>query len=374
MSNLILSERAVSVQLEAHHRLCLEVNCLQEELKGLKDGSWKRFQRPFPEEKRVMDVQAVVPQAEPLKKMRLCACGCGQKRQCKHDEEQSLPLLSSLDQEWTKAPPGADPAAQRAYHERLAQPRKMKESGEDTSSNCNPKQVADLAYLEQLAIPRAKARELSQKQRSGPVPRLPDLRGLQAKVIAADECCAKPPKPQNPKPPPFICCPAKHLMPRSISTPELQGGYSKPLGVPPSSSALMPRPQRRMTASRLLSKDEMPGLGELRMRKAMDVGKIPMPLRPAAKSSEESPRKESKRRARTVDAQQSYIEHRLSVAPQPKRKQDVLMMKLEALRNERLGRDDPSRQWTKCKAVEVQAPKTDEEETVMPDVNWDLLI
>jgi len=250
----------------------------------------------------------------------------------------------------------------------------MKESGEDTTSNCNSKQVVDLAYLEQLAIPRAKARELSQKQRSGPVPRLPDLRGLQGKVIAADECCAKPPKPQNPKPPPFICCPAKHLMPRSISTPELQVAHSKPLGVLPSSSALMPRPQRRMTASRLPSKDEMPGLGELRMRKAMDVGKIPMPLRPVAKSSEESPRKESKRRARTVDAQQSYIEHRLSVAPQPKRKQDVLMMKLEALRNERLGRDDPSRQWTKCKAVEVQAPKTDEEETVMPDVNWDLLI
>eukprot|EP00746_Dinoflagellata_sp_MGD_P161680 gnl/MRDRNA2_/MRDRNA2_88912_c0_seq1.p1 gnl/MRDRNA2_/MRDRNA2_88912_c0~~gnl/MRDRNA2_/MRDRNA2_88912_c0_seq1.p1 ORF type:complete len:361 (+),score=75.58 gnl/MRDRNA2_/MRDRNA2_88912_c0_seq1:135-1217(+) len=360
MVSLANTERVVSVELEAHHRLCLEVSALQQELNGLKDGSWKKFQRPDPEDKKVADAIAMT-RAEPSLKMRLCACGCGLKRQCGGSEQESLPPpLAGVDHNWTNPPPGADPAAQRAYHDKLAQPRKIKEGTDDTNSRRSSKNTIDPAYLNQLAIPREKARELNQKCRSGPVPKLPDIRGLQAKVIAANDF-AKPPKPQ--KPPPFICCPANHG--RSFSTPELQLGLNKPVGLLPTSHcAQMPRPQRRLAASRQPA-DDMPGLQELRIKKATDYS-LSLSLPPLAKSESAA----SKQIVRTLGAQQSYIDQHLAAPPKPKRKQDALVMKLEALRRERLGREESVSQIGKIKAE--QAP--DAEEAVMPNVNWDLLI
>lgn len=364
MVSLSKTEKAVSVELEAHHRLCLEVSALQSELNGLKDGSWKKFQRPDPEDKKLMDV-ALVP-AEPVKRMRLCACGCGMKRQCTGTEQDSLPPLAGADQDWTNPPPSVDPIAQRAYHDKLAQPRKTKEASDELSSRHSSKSMVDPAYLQQLAIPREKARELSQKQRSGPVPKLPDLRGLQAKVIAANDV-TKPPKPQ--KPPPFVCrCPV-----RSFSTPELQLAQSKPLGpVPMSSDAPVPRPQRRLPASRLDGADDIPGLRELRVRKATDLGQMVIPLPSLTTSNDESPKRAYKQKVRTLDAQQLYIDRRLAAPPKPKSKQDVLLMKLEALRRERLGREEPTSQVNKGQSAGGQ--REDADETVMPDVNWDLLI
>lgn len=373
MVSLAKTQQAVSVELEAHHRLCLEVSSLQEELKGLKDGSWKKFQRPDPEDKKTMEIVAMA-RAEPSTKMqflRPCACGCGLKRQCGGSEQESLPPLAGADQDFTAPPPSVDPAAQRAYHEKLAQPRKNKEPIEEISSRRSSKSVVDQAYLKQLAIPREKARELSQKHRLGPVPKLPDLRGLQAKVIAADED-VKPPKPQKPqKPPPFVSCPAKPTVGHSYSAPDLLGP-SKPLGLLPASQcAQMPRPQRRLGASGLSTKDDMPGLRELKMRKAMDCGLV-MPLPPLVKSNDESGASKSKQIVRTLDAQQLYIERRLAAPPAPKSKTDALTMKLEALQRERLGREESASQISKSKADQV--PHAAEEETVMPNVNWDLLI
>jgi hypothetical protein len=367
MVSLAKTQQAVSVELEAHHRLCLEVSALQQELNGLKDGSWKKFQRPDPEDKKAMDVVALA-RAEQSTKMRLCACGCGLKRQCGGSEQESLPPVVGTHHDLSIPPPNVDPTAQRAYHDKLAQPRKTKEPCEEISSRRSSKQSVDPAHLKALAIPREKARELSQKHRLGPVPKLPDLRGLQARVIAADEG-TKVPKPA--KPPPFISCPAKPS--HSFSTPELPGP-SKPLGLLPASMqhcANMPRPQRRLSVSGLHSKHDIPGLHELRMRKATDVGLV-MSLPPLATNTDASPRGASKQIVRTLDAQQTYIDRRLAAPPKPKRKQDVLVMKLEALRRERLGREEPVRQSSKSKAAEVLPAAA--EEPVLPDVNWDLLI
>jgi len=371
MGSLTKEAKLVSTELEAHHRLCLEVADLQTELKGLKDGSWKRFQRPDPEEKKTIDVVAVA-RAEPSKKLRLCACGCGQKRKCNGNDQESMPPLPSA-LEFTDAPPGADPVMQRAYHEKLAQPRKIREAGDDSSicSRRGSKQVVDPAYLEQLAVPREKARELTKKRRSGPVPKLPDLRGLQAKVIAADERISKPQKPD--KPPPFISCPAKPT--RSSSTPELQLGRRKPLGMlPPAQCAVLPRPQRRLTAAKPLGLEGLPGLDELRARKLMDAGRFAMSLLPAASS--DSPRgcarTAPKKKVRSLDAQQFYIDQFLAAPSAPKGKQEALSMKLEALRNERISREDRRSSYAESEADEVQPLKA-EDDIVMPSVNWDLL-
>merc|ERR1719161_2334118 len=103
--------------------------------------------------------------------------------------------------------------------------------------------------------------------------------------------------------------------------------------------------------------NDVPGLSELRARKANDFG-LAMSLPPLVNPTEDPQRKAAKQIARTLDAQQSYIDQRLAAAPKPKRKQDALMMKLEALRNERLGREDRC-QLSKSN-VEVQPAKDDE--------------
>lgn len=365
-------QQALSAELEAHHRLCLEVSALQTELKGLKDGSWKRFQRPDPEEKKVSDVIAI-PVAGPSKKIRLCACGCGMKRQCNGNEQESLPLLVGAEQEWTEGPLGADPVAQRAYHDKLAQPRKTKEPSEDFNSRCSSKQVVDPAYLERLAIPREKAKELSQKRRAGPVPKLPDLRGLQAKVIAENEHSGMPQKPQ--KPPPFIYCPARPT--HSCSAPDLQLARSRPIGSLPPQCSIVPRPQRRLRASRPLGMDDLPGLSELRVRKSSDAKGIAMslPLRSTGSESPKLKRNAYKQNVRTLDAQQLYIDKYLAAPPPPKGKHEALTMKLEALRNERLAREEtsvPHSRLHESKSDKEQPIKA--EEPVMPDVKWDLLI
>lgn len=375
MASFANAERALSAELEAHHRLCLEVSSLQTELKGLQDGSWKRFQHPGFQDKKDLDVVAIT-HAEPSKKMRLCACGCGLKRQCNMNGDLPPLPVGGGDQEWTEAPPGADPIAQRAYHDKLAQPRKAKDAIEDIACRSSSKQVVDPGYLERLAVPRDRARELSHKQRAGPVPKLPDLRGLQAKVIANDERAAKlaasSPNPQKPqKPPPFINCPAKPT--HSSSAPELPLRRSKPLGsLLPQNCMAMPRPQRRLP-SRPLSIDDCSGLLELRMRK---VGRVPAPQLPSSGSESPKFNKSShKQKVRTLDAQQLYIDKYLAAPPKPKGKHEALTMKLEALRNERLAREDGfllPRQSQESKSNKEHADKS--EEPVMPDVKWDLLI
>jgi hypothetical protein len=206
------------------------------------------------------------------------------------------------------------------------------------------------------------------KRREGPVPKLPDLRGLQAKVIAADERAQKPVKP-----PPFINCPSKPI--RSISTPDLQQGRKRELAALLAPS-VMPRPQRRLTAARPRLTDDMPGLGELRERHVIGAARHDMSLPPLADFDGDSPGKKatirSKRMVRSLEAQQGYIDQYLAAPPKPKEKSELLTMKLEALRKERLARQlgfVPGRQET-SKFHEVQ----EDEESEMPPVKWDELL
>lgn len=365
MASVNKTEQIVSAELEAHHRLCLEVSALQTELNCLKNGSWKKLKQLNPDAAKVEDSMANAT-AGPLKKLRLCACGCGERRQCSGKEQEGLQPLPC---DFFKAPPGGDRAAQRAYHDKLAVPRKIKEEGDDEGSRQGSKRLIDPSYFEQLAVPREKARERNMQRRSGPVPKLPDLRGLQAKVIAANERAEKPQKP-----PPFISCPAKPA--HSFSAPDLQLGHKREAGALPVQSSIMPRPQRRLTASKSRGIDEdLPGLGELRARHL--TGHAPLSLHPPTHGGINSPssRKPPRKIIRSLDAQQHYIDRFLTTAPKPKDKQELLMMKLEALRNERFAREEgrlPSRQETQITSTEVQMH--DEEEPVMPAVNWDELL
>jgi len=357
----------VSANVEAHHRLCLEVSALQTELTSLKNGTWKKFQRPDPEEKKSM-VVGVRASAEPSTKMRLCACGCGEKRRCSGNEQQPLPPLVGAGQGLTKIP-CADPAAQREYHEKLAQPRKNKEAGEDVSVRRNSKQVVDVAHLEQLAVPREKAREQSIKRKEGPVPKLPDLRSLQAKVLAADERLVRGTSQKSQKPPPFISCPAKPA--KSSSAPQLHMGH-KPGNVPQSAVLpVMPRQRRRLPALKARDMDDLPGLRELREHHCMDPQRVAMAWVPSSKSGCDSPGPEKrapKKLVRSMDAQQLYIDRYLAAPPKPKSKQEILKMKLEELRNERLAREGGE---SKSNVSQVlQEPS----EPVLWAVNWGELV
>merc|ERR1719321_1372065 len=363
MVSLDKAGRIVSAELEAHHRLCLEVESLQTELKSLKDGSWKKFQRLDPEEKKIKDVM-MMASAEPSTKIRLCACGCGAKRRCSGQQE-SLPPLVGAGQGLFEAPPGANPVAQREYHDKLAQPRKPKEADESVNSRRSSKQMVDLSYLEQLAVPREKAREQSMHRKAGPVPKLPDLRSLQAKVLAADEGALKPQKAA-----PFISCPAKPT--HSQSAPQLHMGQKRERGA--LLPAIMPRPQRRLTASRAHDMEELPGLGRLREHHCMNAGRIPMSGVSSSNSGSDSPgfaRRAPKKLMRSMDAQQLYIDRYLAAPPKPKTKQEILTMKLEALRNARLAREGSHVSGSRERdgaSNDLQVLK--EEEPLMPAVNW----
>lgn len=353
MKGLPIAESRLNAEkFEAHHRVRMEIRGVQNELHELKDQEIinylskdgalnKRFQRPeylsSPETKngKVTDL----PRVASAMKLRFCACGCGAQRFCGADEEESDSPLDSINPKWLQAPTAAICAvAQRAYNERLAQPRKPKEAAE-SSRPCSKLGVVDHAYLEQLAMPRERAREQRIKREAGPVPKLPNLGMLQHKVLVADEGHARK-QVKDPgmairagSAPKF----APHLLP-----------VNKGDVIPSQVDPVMPRPQRRLVSRNkacFQGMEDLPGLGGLLVRHAVDknipkTSAVPQNVK-SSSSASPSPgpvRGAPEPVARSRSAQQSYINQRL-VPPKFQGKQQALLMRLEALRNERLARE-----------------------------------